>query len=183
MRANPYESDAGQIDRRCGVASKSAIGAAVAALAGIHVGNVGTEGAAKRGARPARVLSRLATLLAAFAVFAQLAALPYHHRPSTRNDLAAVAAELKATFGPTAVLCKQSDDPSSLAPKRRQSNSDAGCPLCQFPSQAVLLEAPPPALPEQLAIAEGAPPARPDFPRPRARAIRFAQPRAPPSFA
>ena len=147
------------------------------------MGNVGTEGAAKRGARPARVLLRLATLLAAFAVFAQLAALPYHHRPSARNDLAAVAVELKATFGPAAVLCTQSDDPSSPAPERRQSNSDAGCPLCQFASQAILLEAPPPALPERLAIVDGRPPTRGDAVRPRARAIRFAQPRAPPSVA
>jgi hypothetical protein len=128
-------------------------------------------------------LSRLATLLAAFAVFAQLVALPYHHRPSAPNDLAAVAAELKATFGPAAVLCTQSDDPSSPAPERRQSDCDAGCPLCQFASHAILLEAPPPALPERLAIVDGQPPTRGDFVQPRARAIRFAQPRAPPSFA
>jgi hypothetical protein len=155
----------------------------VAVLAGIHVGNVAAKRATKRGARPARVLLRLATLLAALAVFAQLVALPYHHRATARNDLAAVAAELKATFGPAAVLCTQSEDPSSPAPERRQSDCDAGCPLCQFASHAILLEAPPPALPERLAIVEGAPAARPDFLQPRARAIRFAQPRAPPSFA
>jgi len=128
-------------------------------------------------------LPRLATLLAAFAVFAQLAALPYHHRSSARNDLAAVAAELKATFGPAAVLCTQSEDPSSPAPERRQGDCDASCPLCQFASHAVLLDAPPPAMPERLAIAGGPPPPHDHFLRPRASAIRFAQPRAPPSFA
>ena len=144
--------------------------------------NAGAKGAGRRGARPARTLPRLATLLAALAVFAQLVALPYHH-PSARHDLAAVAAELKATFGAAAVLCTQGDDSSSPAPERRQGDCDAGCPLCQFASHAVLLDAPPPALPERLAIADGPPPARADFLHPRANAIRFAQPRAPPFFA
>lgn len=142
--------------------------------------NVGAEGAGRRRVRPARAPSRIATLLAAFAVFAQLVALPYHH-PSARHDLAAVAAELKATFGPTAVLCTQSDESST--PGRQHVGCDVGCPLCQFASYAALLEAPPPALPERLAIVAGPPPAHRDFLRPRASAIRFAQPRAPPSFA
>ena len=121
-------------------------------------------------------------LLAALAVFAQLVALPYHH-PSARHDLAAAAAELKATFGAAAVLCTQSDDPSSPARDHQRGGCDAGCPLCQFASHAVLLEAPPPALPERLAIADGPPPARGDFLLPRASAIQFAQPRAPPFVA
>jgi len=130
-----------------------------------------------------RRLSRVATLLAAFAVFAQLALLSYHH-PQAQNDLSAVAAELRATFGRTAVLCTQGDDGTSPASRAAQHGGcDAGCPLCQFASHALLLEAPPPALPERLAIADGPPPARADFDRPRARAIRFAQPRAPPAFA
>jgi hypothetical protein len=127
-------------------------------------------------------LSRLATLLAALAVFAQLVALPYHH-PSARHDLAAVAAELKGTFGAAAVLCAQSDDPSSPTPDRQRDGCDVGCPLCQFASHAILLEAPPPVLPERLAIADGPPPTRGDFTWPRASAIRFAQPRAPPLVA
>ncbi len=139
-------------------------------------------GAKRAGRCGARGLSRLATLLAALAVFAQLVALPYHH-PSARHDLALVAAELEATFGSAAVLCAQGDDSSSPAPQRRQDGCDAGCPLCQFASHAVLLEAPPPALPERLAIVDGPPPTRGDFWLPRASAIRFAQPRAPPLFA
>ena len=135
-----------------------------------------------RSARPVRAATRFATLLAALAVFAQLIALPYHH-PSPQHDLASVAAELKATFGPAAVLCTQSEDPSSPAPERRQSDCDAGCPLCQFASHAILLEAPPPALPERLAIVDGPPPTRGDLLPPRASAVRFAQPRAPPLFA
>ena len=135
-----------------------------------------------RSARPARAASRLAMLLAALAVFAQLIALPYHH-PSPQHDLASVAAELNATFGPAAVLCSQSDDPSSPTHDHQRDGCDVGCPLCQFASHAALLEAPPPALPERLAIADGAPPTHADFFRPRARAIRFAQPRAPPFFA
>jgi hypothetical protein len=126
--------------------------------------------------------TRFATLLAALAVFAQLVALPYHH-PSAQHDLAEVAAELEATFGPAAVLCTQSDDPASQTHDRQRDGCDAGCPLCQFASHAALLEAPPPVLPERLAIAAGPQPTRGDFPLPRASAIRFAQPRAPPSFA
>lgn len=130
-----------------------------------------------------RAFSRLATLLAALAVFVQLAALPYH-RPQERQDLSVVAAELKATFGPAAVLCTQGDDGSSPATREGQSGGcDASCPLCQFASQAALLEAPPPTLPERLAIVDGPPPTRADFLRPRPGAIRFAQPRAPPFFA
>ena len=137
---------------------------------------------AKRpGRRGARALPRLATLLAALAVFAQLVALPYHHSPA-QGDLSIVAAELRATFGKAAVLCTQGDDGSPPA-THEPNGCDAGCPLCQFASQAVLLEAPPPALPERLAIVEGPPPTRGEFLQPRAAAIRFAQPRAPPAFA
>ncbi len=143
--------------------------------------NAGAKRAGRRGARPARTLPRLATLLATLAVFAQLVALPYHH-PSAQHDLAAVAAELRATFGKAAVLCTQGDDGSSPA-THEPGGCDAGCPLCQFASHAILLEAPPPALPERLAIADGPPPTRGDFLRPRASAIRFAQPRAPPFVA
>ncbi len=142
----------------------------------------GERKADRRRARPARALSRLATLLAALAVFAQLVALPYHH-PSARHDLTPVAAELKATFGSAAVLCTQSDDPSSPTPDRQRGGCDAGCPLCQFASHAALIEAPPPGLPERLAIADGEPPTRGELLPPRASAIRFAQPRAPPFFA
>jgi hypothetical protein len=138
--------------------------------------------AGMRSARPVRAATRFATLLAALAVFAQLIALPYHH-PSPQHDLASVAAELKATFGPTAVLCTQNDDPSSPTRDHQPDGCDVGCPLCQFASHAALLEAPPPALPERLAIAHGAPPTHAGFFRPRASAIRFAQPRAPPFFA
>jgi hypothetical protein len=170
------------IDRQSGVASNPDNGAALAALTGFLMENAGAKGAGKRGARPAPVLSRFTTLLAALAVFAQLVALPYHH-PAARHDLAVVAAELKATFGPAAVLCTQSDDPSSPAPERRQGDCDPGCPLCQFAAHAALLGAPPPALPERLAIVDGPPPTHGDFLLPRASAIRFAQPRAPPLFA
>jgi len=136
-----------------------------------------------RRARPARAVHRLATLLAAIAVFAQLVALPYLH-PQRAHDLSVVAAELKATFGPAAVLCTQGDDGSAPATRDRQPGGcDAGCPLCQFASQAVLLDAPPPALPERLTIVDGPPPTRADFLPPRLGAVRLAQPRAPPSFA
>ena len=133
--------------------------------------------------RRARTTPRLATLLAAIAVFAQLVALPYHH-PQQRQDLSVVAAELRATFGPAAILCTQSDDGSSPATRDGQpGDCDAGCPLCQFASHAALLDAPPPALPERLTIADGPPPTHAHFLLPRASAIRFAQPRAPPFFA
>jgi hypothetical protein len=150
----------------------------LAALAGFLLANPDAKPARRRGAR---ALPRLATLFAALAVVAQLVALPYHHPPA-QSDLSIVAAELRATFGKAAVLCTQGDDGSSPA-THEPGGCDAGCPLCQFASQAALLEAPPPALPERLAIVEGAPPVRADFLRPRVSAIRFAQPRAPPAFA
>lgn len=130
--------------------------------------------------RGARATTRLATLLATLAVFVQLLVLPYH-LPPAQHDLAAVAAELKATFGPTAVLCTQRDDSST--PGRQYVGCDAGCPLCQFASHLALLEAPSPGLPERLAIVDGPPLTPSDIVRPRARALRFAQPRAPPFFA
>jgi len=146
------------------------------------VTKTGDRTAGRRGARPAPALSRLATLFAALAVFAQFVALPYHH-PLPQNDLAAIAAELEATFGPAAVLCTQSESPSSPTHDRQQAGCDAACPLCQFASHAALLATPQPSLPERLAINEAATPTRGDFLRPRAGAIRFAQPRAPPLFA
>ena len=158
------------------------MGAANVGLRWFAVAIAGKRKAARRSARPARAATRFATLLAALAVFAQLVVLPYHH-PSAQHDLASVAAELKATFGSAAVLCTQSDDPSSPTHDRQPGGCDVGCPLCQFASQVALLEAPPPALPERLAIADGPPPTHADFLRPRASAIRFAQPRAPPFFA
>ena len=171
------------IDRRRDVASKFDGWARLRPRRrGFTVAKPDERNGEKARARPARALPRLATLLAALAVFAQLVALPYHHPPA-RHDLSIVAAELKATFGPAAVLCTQGDDGSSPAHDHQPGGCDAGCPLCQFASHAALLEAPPPALPERLAIVDGPPPTRADFLRPRARAIRFAQPRAPPFFA
>jgi hypothetical protein len=141
---------------------------------------VATPSERKARRRVARATTRLATWLATLAVFVQLLVLPYH-LPPAQNELDAVAAELKATFGPTAVLCTQRDD--SSAPGRQYVGCDVGCPLCQFASHAALLEAPPPALPERLAIIDGPPLAPSDFVRPLARTLRFAQPRAPPSYA
>ena len=95
-------------------------------------------------------------------------------RPA-RHDLAAVAAELKATFGDR-VLCAQSDDPS--APDARPIGwLRRRLPALRRP-HAALLEAPPPALPERLAR-RGPPPTRRDLGRraPARSASRSPEPR------
>ena len=94
-----------------------------------------------------RRLAGVANLLAALALFAQLLALPYHH-PQAHTELAAVSASLKATFGPSAILCTQATNDAPTTPDhRRQPCGFGDCPLCQFAAQTVLFDAPPPAPP------------------------------------
>ena len=113
-------------------------------------------------------------------MFAQLAALPYHH-PIQHDDLANVAATLKAEFGAGAVLCAQADDEtSSTSPDHRQGHCDEGCPLCQFAAQAFALAAPAPALPARLDIAAAPLTARVEVDRASPRATGLPQPRGPP---
>jgi hypothetical protein len=138
-----------------------------------------TRSSKVRGARRRGGFAPWANLVAALALFAQLLALPYHH-PQTRPDLAAVAASLKATFGPTAILCTQADDAAPGAPERHQGPCDVDCPLCHFAAQTALFESAPPVLPERLAL-PGAPlPPPADFAPARPNPNPFAQPRAPP---
>ncbi|THD45705.1 MAG: hypothetical protein E7774_07520 [Bradyrhizobium sp.] len=122
----------------------------------------------------------MANLLAALALFAQLLALPYHH-PQAHTELAAVSASLKATFGPSAILCTQATNDAPTTPQhRRQPCGFGDCPLCQFAAQTVLFDAPPPALPRRLAL-PGAPlPPPADFAPVHSPARGFAQARAPP---
>ena len=92
-------------------------------------------------------------------------------------DAAAIAAELKATFGDAASLCAQSDDDG--APVSPAGDCDDHCPLCQFAAQAAALIAPDaPALPVRLDTAfrtlgaapeTGALPVSPDETKPRPR--------------
>ena len=140
---------------------------------------------AKRGVFGFR--SQLTAIVATLAVLFQLAVVPYHQALSApiaapaSVDVAAVAAELKATFGEAAALCVETDRKGGpLAPA---GDCDGHCPLCQFAAQSVALIAPnAPALPERLDAAcssLGAAPEAGDLPtcptrHNRARAPPFA---------
>jgi hypothetical protein len=114
---------------------------------------------ARRRPRPgvATFRSPLTTVVAALALLFQLVAVPYHQARSAPlapsalalPDVAAIAADLKATFGDAAALCVQTDDKGGpLAPA---GDCDDHCPLCQFAAQAAALAAPDlPALPERI---------------------------------
>jgi hypothetical protein len=114
---------------------------------------------ARRRPRPgvATFRSPLTAVVAALALLFQLAAVPYHQTrsgplarsASALHDIAAVAANLKATFGDAAALCVQIDDKGGpLAPA---GDCDDHCPLCAFAAQAAALAAPDlPALPERI---------------------------------
>jgi hypothetical protein len=89
----------------------------------------------------------------ALSLLVQLIAVSYHQAldapafPS--SDTAAIAADLKATFGDAAALCVQVDDKGApLAPAGR---CDDQCPLCQFSAHVAALIVPDAAsLPERL---------------------------------
>jgi hypothetical protein len=148
-------------------------------------------GAAKRNRRRRRLgvgafRSPLVTVVAALALLFQLVAVPHHQAlsvpiaPSAAADVAAVAAELKATFGDAAALCVQFDGKGS--PDAPAGDCDDHCPLCRFAAQAAVLLAPDlPVLPRRFDLAgtlgaapeAGAVPAVP-FRHHRARAPPFA---------
>jgi hypothetical protein len=101
--------------------------------------------------------SPVTALIAALALLVQLVAIPYHQAlsaplppsASTPSDLAAIAADLKATFGDAAALCVQSGD--NGRPDAPSGDCDDHCPLCRFSAQAAALVALDlPALPERL---------------------------------
>jgi hypothetical protein len=88
--------------------------------------------------------SPLTAIIVALSLVAQLIALPYHQSQaapqSASLDTAAIAAELKATFGYSAALCGHVDDKGApMAPHRR---CDDQCQLCRFSAQAAALIAP-----------------------------------------
>ncbi len=130
--------------------------------------------------------SRTVAIVASLALLVQLLVIPYHQASSApliggaAPDVAAVAAELRATFGEAATLCVQSDGKSD--PGAPAGDCDDHCPLCRFAAEAATLITPDaPALPERFeAVAEilgtppetGAIPPRPD-PVNRARAPPF----------
>jgi len=97
--------------------------------------------------------SPLTALFVALSLFVQLVAIPYHQALAATgfaaSDMAAIAAELKATFGGAAYLCVHVDDKGGpLAPA---DHCEDQCPLCQFGAQAAALIAPDaPALPVRL---------------------------------
>ncbi len=97
--------------------------------------------------------SPLASLAVALTLLLQLFAVPYHQALSAplaaSPDTAAIAAELKATFGDAATLCVQAEDKS--APHAPGGCCDDHCPFCRFAAQAAALIAPDaPGLPRRL---------------------------------
>ena len=139
------------------------------------------------GAGVAAFGSPAAVLIATLALIVQLLVLPYHQArsaPLAANggfDVAAIAGELRATFGDAAALCVEADDKG--APMAPAGDCDDHCPLCHFAAQATALVAPDrPALPERFdsaaetlapALESWAPPSRPSSQN-RARAPPFA---------
>jgi hypothetical protein len=97
-------------------------------------------------------------LAVALSLIVQLFALPYHQALSApalaSPDTAAIAAELKATFGDAAALCVQIDGKQADgkgAPSAPAGCCDDQCPFCRFSAQAATLIAPDaPALPLRL---------------------------------
>ena len=117
----------------------------------------GKPGRGRRRAKPgvAAFRSPVLALVAAFALLVQLAVAPYHQALSqpiaaaSATDVAAVAAELHATFGEAAALCVEIDGRG--APLAPAGDCDDHCPLCHFAAQAGALVAPDvPALPTRL---------------------------------
>jgi len=93
--------------------------------------------------------SPFTALLVALSLILQLFAVPYHQALSAplvaSPDPAAIAVELKATFGDAAALCVQVDDKD--APHAPGGCCGDQCPFCRFAAQATALIAPdPPAL-------------------------------------
>jgi hypothetical protein len=115
-------------------------------------------GRRRRGAKACVGASRspLTALIVALSLIVQLIAIPHHQALAetafAASDTAAIARELKATFGDAATLCVQVDDKGApLAPTRQ---CDDQCPLCRFAAQAAALKAPDaPALPARLDVA------------------------------
>jgi hypothetical protein len=98
--------------------------------------------------------SPLTALAVALLLVLQLFAIPYHQALSApfvaSPDSAAIAAELKATFGDAAALCVQADDKG--APHSPGGGCDDQCPLCRFAAQAALIDPDPPALHEPISV-------------------------------
>ena len=97
--------------------------------------------------------SPLTALMVALSLIVQLVAIPYHQALVTPlyapSATAAIAAELRATFGDRAALCVQVDDKG--APIAPAGHCDDQCPLCRFAAQAAALIAPDaPALPQRV---------------------------------
>ncbi len=120
-------------------------------------GGARRRGRGGRRAKPgvASFRSPLTALIVALSLVFQVVAIPYHQaRTGSGSDTAAVAAELKATFGDAAALCIQVDDKGApLAPK---GTCDDQCPLCRLSAQVAALTAPEaPALPVRLDAACG----------------------------
>jgi hypothetical protein len=97
--------------------------------------------------------SPLTAFIVVLSLLVQLVAIPYHQSLAApdfaASETAAIAAELKATFGDAAYLCVQVDDKG--APLAPTGHCDDQCPLCRFGLQAAALVAPElPALPVRL---------------------------------
>lgn len=137
---------------------------------------------AKRAVSPARAALTLS--LALLALVAQWFVAASHDMP-TRSAISvtsAAAAELKATFGETAVLCVQAGDEAPTPGDKRPC--DAACPLCQMHSGALALWAPESHFLSVAFDGAATPFTWPLTAAPTAsRRLAQAQPRAPPSEA
>jgi hypothetical protein len=105
--------------------------------------------------RTASLRSPLTALIAALSLFVQLIAIPYRQALAASEfsaaDAAAIAADLKATFGDAAALCVQVDGSGAPSPFAPAHSCDDQCPLCRFSAQVSALVLPDaPAVPARL---------------------------------
>jgi hypothetical protein len=103
----------------------------------------------------AALRSPLTALIVALSLIVQLIAIPYRQALAAPAqpvaDTAAIAADLKATFGDVAFLCVQADDKGAPSPLAPAGHCGDQCPLCRFFAQVAALIPPHcPAVPQRL---------------------------------
>jgi hypothetical protein len=130
----------------------------------------------------ARVRSSAGALAVLLALIVQLLVVPNHQaRLATApapSDFAAIAADLKATFGDAAALCVEADDKGG--PGAPTHSCDDECPLCRLAGEAGMLVPDAPEVPSRLIIISGTLSAAPEIAAFLAREGEPHQARAPP---
>ena len=112
--------------------------------------------------------SALTAFVVALSLVVQLIAMPMQQAMAgpdfPGSDTAAIAADLKATFGDAAYFCVHIDDKGTPSPHAPCNHCDDQCPLCRSIAQVAAFFPPDaPALPTKLYAGRHAIGAAPDF--------------------